>query len=137
MLYEVITVSNFPAWQVAEMQWLADKHNYIRPVVTQNLYNLVARDPEIELVPCMKRYKIGMTNYNPIAGGLFSGKYDFDKVPDQGRLGERENYRDRYWKQDILEVVKQLDKLAGEAGLTFVITSYSIHYTKLYETVSI
>jgi len=108
-----IGISNFPAWQVSDMLGIADKRNFTSPIVTQNLYNLLNREVESELVPCIEKHHMGMTVYNPIAGGLLSGKYDFNKLPTEGRFAEKKNYMARYWKSENFETIKKLEEIAA------------------------
>lgn len=46
-----IGVSNYAAWQIADMLSICDKRNYIAPIITQNVYNPITRGIETELVP--------------------------------------------------------------------------------------
>ncbi len=69
-----IGVSNYAAWQLSDILALCDKRNYIAPVITQNVYNMITRGLESELLPCIDHHKVGLTIYNPIAGGLLAGK---------------------------------------------------------------
>jgi aryl-alcohol dehydrogenase-like predicted oxidoreductase len=115
-----IGISNFPAWQVSEMLWTADKRNFNKPIVTQNLYNIITREVELELVPCIQKHHMGMTVYNPIAGGLLTGKYDFNKVPTEGRFAEKANYMNRYWKPENFELIKRLEKIAADKEMSLL-----------------
>ena len=115
-----IGISNFPAWQVSDMLGTADKRNFTAPIVTQNLYNLLNREVESELVPCIEKHHMGMTVYNPIAGGLLSGKYDFDKLPTEGRFAEKANYMARYWKPENFEIIKKLEKIAADKEISLL-----------------
>lgn len=115
-----IGISNFPAWQVSEMLWTADKRNFNRPIVTQNLYNIITREVEMELVPCIQKNHIGMTVYNPIAGGLLTGKYDFNKIPTEGRFAEKANYMNRYWKPENFQLINRLEKIAADNEMSLL-----------------
>jgi len=115
-----IGISNFPAWQVSDMLGTADKRNFTAPIVTQNLYNLLNREVESELVPCIQKHHLGMTVYNPIAGGLLSGKYDFNQLPTEGRFAEKANYMARYWKPENFEIIKKLEKIAADKEISLL-----------------
>ncbi|SEW38004.1 aldo/keto reductase [[Clostridium] fimetarium] len=115
-----IGISNFPAWQVSDMLGTADKRNFTAPIVTQNLYNLLNREVESELVPCIQKHHLGMTVYNPIAGGLLSGKYDFNQLPTEGRFAEKANYMARYWKSENFEIIKKLEKIAADKEISLL-----------------
>ena len=57
--------------------------------------------------------------YNPLAGGLLTGKYELNKLPTEGRFS-LENlgpmYRDRYWLPGNFEAINQLQPFAGRHG---------------------
>jgi aryl-alcohol dehydrogenase-like predicted oxidoreductase len=59
--------------------------------------------------------------YNPIAGGMLSGKYDRSKPPEEGTrfmLGNAaQTYQDRYWHENVFDTVDELVKIAGDAGM--------------------
>lgn len=118
-----IGVSNFPAWQVSELLAVAKANRYNRPIVTQNMYNVVTREIEPELIPCIVKNKMGLTVYNPIAGGLLTGKYDLNSIPNFGRFSEKPNYMDRYWRPDILSAVKDLNELTASYGRSLLSAS--------------
>ena len=52
------------------------------------MYNAITRSIEAELIPACRRYGLDIVVYNPVAGGLFSGKYKTDEVPQDGRFSE-------------------------------------------------
>ncbi len=52
------------------------------------MYNTLCRGPEQELVPVLRRFKLDWVTYNPVAGGLLSGKYKSVDPPKDGRFGE-------------------------------------------------
>ena len=79
-------LSNFAAWEVAEMWNIANERGWVKPTIYQAMYNAVTRDIEKELVPCCRKYGIDIVVYNPLAGGMFSGKYKSKEVPEEGRF---------------------------------------------------
>lgn len=118
-------ISNFPAWQLCEMMWMTKQKDLIPPIVTQNMYNLLTRDIEAELVPCMDRHKIGLTIYNPIAGGMLSGKYDFTKKPEGNtRFALKPNYMDRYWHEDNFDAIRKFEDIATANNMSLLALSY-------------
>ena len=66
--------SNYAAWQVTQMQAIAAQKGYRPATVTQPMYNLLARGVEPEYVPMCKELRLSMVVYNPLAGGLLTGK---------------------------------------------------------------
>jgi aryl-alcohol dehydrogenase-like predicted oxidoreductase len=111
-------VSNYAAWQICEMLWLCDKRNYVPPIVTQNMYNLVYRETETELIPLLKKFHLGMTVYNPIAGGLLTGKYSDGIVREGTRFALKQNYIKRYWNKPTLDMTAELAALAQANGVS-------------------
>jgi len=68
-------LSNFPAWEVAEIVGIAKFKGYVKPMVYQAMYNCIARSIESELVPCLRKNKTRLVVYNPLAGlSLSSGR---------------------------------------------------------------
>jgi aryl-alcohol dehydrogenase-like predicted oxidoreductase len=75
-------VSNFRGWRIAEMMHLASQLNMSGPVVCQPYYNLLNRQPEVEVLPACAHYGIGVVPYSPIARGVLTGKYAPGATPD-------------------------------------------------------
>ncbi len=67
--------SNRSAWQVVEAEWVSRDRHLTRFVSAQNLYSLLERGAESELLPACERYGIGLLPYFPLANGLLTGKY--------------------------------------------------------------
>ena len=115
-----IGVSNYAAWQIADMLAICDKRNYIPPVITQNVYNAITRGIETELVPFLKAHALGMAIYNPIAGGLLAGKHTAGKPAENTRFSNNKMYYDRYWSDENFTVVEKLSKLAAAKGISLL-----------------
>lgn len=116
-----VAVSNYASWQVAHMLRLAEKHNWQPIVAVQPMYNLLARRIEQELVPCCREFNLAMLPYNPLAGGLLSGKHHIENLPKDGsRFDRMAFYRDRYWHRENFAAVEKLRKVADDADRTLV-----------------
>ena len=112
-------LSNYASWQVAEVVEICRRKGWMEPTIYQGMYNALTRDVERELFPCLRNYGISFNAYNPLAGGLLTGKYkSLDDFPDSGRFSENKGYRGRYWKQDYFEVLQKLGEACKEHGLT-------------------
>ena len=81
-------VSNYAAWQIAEINHLADEVGAPRPIVAQQLYNLLARRIEEEYVEFAAVTGLVTMVYNPLGGGLLTGRHSFDADPAEGRFGD-------------------------------------------------
>ena len=87
-----VGVCNMLAWQLVEAQWAARTSKSARFVAAQNLYNLLNRSVEDQVVPVCARYGIGLVPHTPLASGLLTGKYRRDSPPPEGtRLARRPN----------------------------------------------
>ncbi|MEU0497574.1 aldo/keto reductase [Mycobacterium sp. NPDC006124] len=113
-------VSNFAAWQIAEINHLADDLGMPRPVVAQQLYNLLARRIEDEYVEFARVTGLATMVYNPLGGGLLTGRHSFDDEPADGRFGDSrlaQMYKQRYWNTAIFEGIEQLTLIAEKADV--------------------
>lgn len=111
--FKRFALSNYAAWQVAEICEICAKEGWMIPVVYQGMYNALTRDIERELLPCLRNYDMGFYVYNPLAGGMLSGKHlntSAQSDPESGRFATFAGYQDRYWKADYFNVIKQFVK---------------------------
>ncbi|MGH9469705.1 MAG: aldo/keto reductase [Terriglobia bacterium] len=114
-------VSNYAAWQVADIRCICARAGYRPPYISQPMYNLLARGIEEEYVPFCKQFGVAIVPYNPLAGGLLTGKYKTRQQPlAGGRFDGNQMYQDRYWHEDYFAAVEELDTVAREAGKTLV-----------------
>ena len=65
--------SNFAGWHIAQAQEAAAERNYLGLVSEQSLYNLMARDIELEVIPAAEHYGLGIIPWSPLHGGLLGG----------------------------------------------------------------
>jgi aryl-alcohol dehydrogenase-like predicted oxidoreductase len=114
-------VSNYAAWQVAEILWICEKRGYHPYFISQPMYNLIARGIEDEYLPFCQRFGVAVVPYNPLAGGLLTGKHSWHNGPAPGtRFDGNKMYQDRYWLDDDFAAVEELRAIAAEAGKTLV-----------------
>jgi aryl-alcohol dehydrogenase-like predicted oxidoreductase len=114
-------VSNYAAWQVAEILWICEKRGFHPYHVSQPMYNLIARGIEEEYLPFCKRFGVAVVPYNPLAGGLLTGKHSQQTGPTPGtRFDGNKMYQDRYWLADDFAAVEELRSIAADAGKTLV-----------------
>ena len=78
--------SNFAAWQIVEGQWTARSEHLVRPISTQNHYNLLRREVEAEVLPAARAHGLGLIPYFPLESGFLTGKYRPGKTPQGARL---------------------------------------------------
>jgi aryl-alcohol dehydrogenase-like predicted oxidoreductase len=116
-----IGCSNFLAYRLARALGRSEALGLARFESVQPRYNLIFREFERELLPLCLEEHIGVIPYNPIAGGMLTGKHDRSQPPPEGTrfmLGNAaQTYQDRYWHDNVFDTVDELQKLASEAGL--------------------
>jgi aryl-alcohol dehydrogenase-like predicted oxidoreductase len=113
-------VSNFGAWQIVELRNIAERNGY-RPVhICQPMFNVTTRAIEAELLPMCKRYGVSSFVYNPLAGGLLTGKHTQAGPLEKSRFDGNKMYRDRFWNDAQFDAVAELACAAGESGRSLV-----------------
>ena len=111
--------SNLSGWQLAQYLYLADAHLYSRFISLQPVYNALNRSAELEVLPLCEDQDLGVIPYNPLAGGVLTGKYDRDKeLPAGSRLDGYEQYRNRYLNDQMFDLVDEFVAAAREMDLT-------------------
>lgn len=124
-------VSNFGAWQILEMQQMARANGWAPVHVCQPMYNLLARNIEAELLPMAARHGVSTFVYNPLAGGLLTGKHKAEAAIAGSRFDGNKMYRDRYWYDEQFDAVQELSFAAGEAhrSLVSLALNWILHHT--------
>lgn len=118
-----VGVSNFLAYRLARAIGIQDRQRLARYVCVQPRYNLLFREIERELLPLALEEGFAVTPYNPLAGGLLTGRYKTQDQPNQGRFSMAHGafgkiYQERYWNERAFGAVNMLSKVAQESGLT-------------------
>lgn len=115
-----VGISNYAAWQMEQVQAL---HRYADgpPVlVAQTMYNLLARRVEGEYADFVDHAGMSTVVYNPLAGGLLTGKHELADPPEDGTRFTSSLYRDRYWNQQQLDALRELRQIARDAGISLL-----------------
>ena len=127
-------LSNYPAWMVADIYHVCNQRGWIKPTVYEGIYNPLARKVEIELMDCLRYFNIRFHAYNPLAGGLLSGRYKkMEEVPLSGRFVNRPNYQSRYWKKSCFQALDLLRKVSYSSGISIPELTYRwlVHHSIL------
>ncbi|KAI0670451.1 Aldo/keto reductase [Trametes maxima] len=122
-LFEIFGLSNYAAWEVAEIVTICKANGWVQPKIYQAMYNAITREIEPELVPCCRKFGIRIVIYNPLAGGFFAGKVAapdaqaptgsrFDPSSKMGRM-----YRARYFKSGFFDALNYLKPFAEKHQL--------------------
>ena len=115
-----VGASNYRAWQLALALGASDRAGITRFECDQPRYNILWRDIEDDLLPLCRDQGVGIIAYNPLAGGLLTGKYqNTQDLRDDtrftlGSAGPR--YRKRYWDEAQFEQVARLQDYFAQRG---------------------
>jgi aryl-alcohol dehydrogenase-like predicted oxidoreductase len=116
-----VGVSNFLAYRLATALGRSDFLRVARFVSVQPRYNLLFRQIERELLPLATDEQLAVIPYNPLAGGLLTGKHRVDTAPSEGRFTATVGqagavYQQRYWHEREFETIEKLKSIATETG---------------------
>nr|WP_018636339.1 aldo/keto reductase [Parafrankia elaeagni] len=113
--------STFPAHQIVEAQWVADRRGRERFLTEQPPYSLLARGIERDVLPVCEQYGLGVITWGPLAGGWLSGRYS--RGMEQPSAPRNRNMFARYdlsrpENQRKFDTVEQIAEIARDANLT-------------------
>jgi aryl-alcohol dehydrogenase-like predicted oxidoreductase len=109
-----IGTSSFPASDIVEAQWVAERRGLHRFRTEQPVYSILNRGIEREILPVCQRYGMGTLVWSPLGGGLLTGRYR----KDQENTTHRSKFGFNHLRDDRrLDVVEQLIPLAEQAGI--------------------
>ncbi|KAH8807670.1 NADP-dependent oxidoreductase domain-containing protein [Xylogone sp. PMI_703] len=119
-------VSNYMAWEVAEICEICDRNGWIKPSVYQGAYNALHRAVELELIPCLRRYRIALYEFQPLAGGFLTSRYRRDMRDEEYEAGSRfdpkrwqgQLHRGRYMDDLYFDTLDVIRPVAAKHGLT-------------------
>lgn len=123
-------VSNYASWQMLEIDLCCDRMGIARPVVSQQMYNLLIRQLDVEYFRFARTYPVHTTVYNALAGGLLSGRHATGATqpgqpPAGSRFDKNKLYQGRYWTPRMFEAVDAFRAVAEAEGMTLVELSYA------------
>jgi aryl-alcohol dehydrogenase-like predicted oxidoreductase len=113
-------ISNYAAWQIAHVVETAGMVGAPQLTASQQLYNALSRRLEEEYQEYATSTGLKTVVYNPLAGGLLTGRYRADADAGAGRFGSARNateYRARYWDPRFFDAVGILQGIADDAGM--------------------
>lgn len=123
--FRELGLSNFPAWMVADVWHICDRQGWVKPTIYEGIYNPLTRHAETELNAALDHFGMRFYAYNPLAGGLLSGRYArFEDAPTDGRFTHRPNYQKRYWKKSYFDAVESLKAVCEPLGMTVIEATY-------------
>ncbi len=115
--------STFPAEEIVEAQWTAERRGRERFVTEQPPYSLLVRGVEADVLPVCERYRMGVLSWSPLAGGWLTGRYRKGHEPPPSTRSQR-----LPWRYDMslpenqrkLDAADALAQLAEEAGVSLI-----------------
>eukprot|EP00211_Chloroparvula_japonica_P007193 CAMPEP_0119131712 /NCGR_PEP_ID=MMETSP1310-20130426/10534_1 /TAXON_ID=464262 /ORGANISM="Genus nov. species nov., Strain RCC2339" /LENGTH=319 /DNA_ID=CAMNT_0007122303 /DNA_START=82 /DNA_END=1041 /DNA_ORIENTATION=+ len=114
-------LSNYSAELVREVHAICEKNDYIRPTLYQGMYNAITRRVETELLPTLRELNIRFYAYNPLAGGLLTGRYSLGADPSEGRFSGNSSwgkvYRERFMQKEQFEAMELVRTACEAAGI--------------------
>lgn len=112
--------SNYSGWQVVQMLGIAERKGYAPARISQPMYNLIARGIEQEYLPMSQEFGISNVVYNPLAGGMLTGKHVPEAPLPGTRFDNNKMYLDRYWHSQDFEAVSELQAIAARIGRSLI-----------------
>jgi aryl-alcohol dehydrogenase-like predicted oxidoreductase len=115
-----VGLSNYRAWRIAEICRLCLEAGIDRPVVLQPYYNIMNRQPEVELLPAADYFGLGVAPYSPLARGVLTGKYRPGEQPSTDSRAARQDKRmlQTEWREESLKIAQTLKAHAEAKGCT-------------------
>jgi 1-deoxyxylulose-5-phosphate synthase len=123
--------SNYAAWQACRMLWLCHANSYQAPLISQPMYNLLARGVEQEFVPFCQEFNVAMVVYNPLARGLLAGTSSSrPPIADSG-IEDHQLSLNRYHHPGYFKAVDELQVIAQNSGrsLLDISLNWLLHHT--------
>ena len=116
-----VALSNYASWQACDVLWAAEKNGFTAPVVSQNVYNLLTRGIEEEFIPFALKHNMGVVVYNPIAGGLLTGKHKKDApIAENTRFTINPGYKTRYIHDANFDAVDAIAAIAARENMSLL-----------------
>jgi aryl-alcohol dehydrogenase-like predicted oxidoreductase len=110
-------LSNETSWGICQFTALARQHKLPPPVATQNIYNLISRQFDLDLAETSFREKVPLLAFSPLAGGALSGKYLNGAKPAGARFTVFPEFQVRFQRPSVAPAVADYQALAKKRGL--------------------
>ena len=112
-------LSNFRGWRIAEVVRLCEKLGVPPPAVCQPYYNLLKREPEVEILPACAHYGLGVVPYSPLARGVLTGKYPPGQPPATGTRAGSGDKRilETEFREESLVIAQKIRQRCEAKGL--------------------
>ena len=134
-------LSNYAAWQVAEIHTICKNEGWVQPTVYEGIYNPLTRSVERELFKCLRYFNMRFYAYSPLCGGMLTGKHKIEDSTktEPGRFfgkGWAEVYRFHYWKPEVFDSISKIQKVlndvyGNEVSITEASLRWMYHHSQL------
>ena len=136
--FDKFAISNYMAWEVAQICEICEAHGWVKPVVYQGIHNALNRTVEAELFSCLRQYGMGFFAYNPLGGGFFTGAFTKESEVEEGsrfdpNKWQGKMYRARYFREEYSQALDIVKPAAEKHGLTMaeVALRWMTHHSQL------
>jgi aflatoxin B1 aldehyde reductase len=136
--FEKFGLSNYRADEVEEIYKICEEHAWVKPTVYQGQYNAIARLPEEDLLPTLRKYNISYYAFSPGAGGMFSGKITRDSIHNEGMQWGKNTMigqmsASRYHKDALFDATRKVHEAVEKAGIIghAVALPWMLHHSAL------
>lgn len=124
-------VSNYMAWEVAQMCEICERHGWIKPTAYEGHYHALQRRVEDELFPCLRHYGISFYVYSPLASGFLTGRYARGQPVTNFHL--QHTWNAGY--DDALDIIRPVAEKLG-LTVTEMALRWLVHHSKLRQELS-
>jgi aryl-alcohol dehydrogenase-like predicted oxidoreductase len=115
-------LSNVKSWHIPHVHHLCRQLGVSQPAALQPSYNLMNRQPELELIPAARTFGLGVVPYSPLARGVLTGKYKVNQKAEPGTRAGRQDRRmlEAEWRPESLMIAEKLKAHAEQRGTTLM-----------------
>ena len=128
-------LSNFSAWETVRIHRACLDAGLPAPDTYQGMYNCVTRAVEPELIPALRQLGMRFLAFNPLAGGVLTGKHagrladpDGASATGRGRFTENAMYQDRFWREAYFDAIDTIAAACEAAGGGLTPTSAALRW---------
>ena len=136
--FKRLALSNFTAWETCWIHMYMKQKGWVVPEIYQGMYNAITRSVEAELFLCLRRLGMVFFAYNPLAGGMLTGKHKRGGDTGAGRFTNDtpwgKIYQQRFMQEkqfDAVDVLKEACAAAGDIALAEASLRWLRYHSKL------
>lgn len=113
-------LSNVRAWHIPHVWHLCRDLGTPPPVALQPYYNLMNRQPEVDVLPAAHAFQMGVVPYSPLARGILTGKYKPNQIAAPGSRAARQDKRmlEAEWRPESLLIAEKLKEYVDAKGVS-------------------